>query len=163
MIKAKSGHSRRQLAVVNKCGRIFFYEKKFLKIFFTKKVLENALDHFCRHSRSRLRPGVDAIKLFLSVIYEFSLQASVFVPGKIFQPSLTNTSLLQKSRNLGTKKFYNIGPRCRFFLSLTLRTNKPYSLSMARLFSLVECFQVRSGAFQGHELAFCQVTKKKVV
>jgi hypothetical protein len=30
--------------------------------------------------------------------------------GKLFQSSLTNTNLLQKSINHGRKKFYNIGP-----------------------------------------------------
>jgi hypothetical protein len=32
-------------------------------------------------------PGPNAIKVFTSVIYEFSLKL-VFVPGKLFQPSL---------------------------------------------------------------------------
>ncbi len=34
------------------------------------------------------RAGANFIKLFLSVIYGFSLYAKVFVPGKLFQPSL---------------------------------------------------------------------------
>jgi hypothetical protein len=32
--------------------------------------------------------GANVIKLFSSVIYDYSLQARVFVPGKPFQPSL---------------------------------------------------------------------------
>ncbi len=33
-------------------------------------------------------PAANPIKLFAAVIYEFSLQARVFVLGKAFQPSL---------------------------------------------------------------------------
>ncbi len=35
-------------------------------------------------------PGGNPIKLFTDVIHGFSLQASVFVPGKPFQPILIN-------------------------------------------------------------------------
>ncbi len=33
-------------------------------------------------------PGANPMTLFTPVIYRFSLQARVFVPGKTFQPSL---------------------------------------------------------------------------
>ena len=37
----------------------------------------------------RLPPaGANVIKLFTAVIYKFSYSVRVFVPGKIFQPSL---------------------------------------------------------------------------
>ncbi len=36
-------------------------------------------------------PGANVIKLFMGVIYGFSKKARVFVPGKLFKPSLTNT------------------------------------------------------------------------
>jgi hypothetical protein len=32
--------------------------------------------------------AINVIKLFATVIYEFSLSARVFVPGELFQPSL---------------------------------------------------------------------------
>ncbi len=35
----------------------------------------------------------------------------MFVPAKLFQPSLTNTSLVQKFINYGLKQFHYIGPR----------------------------------------------------
>jgi hypothetical protein len=35
----------------------------------------------------------------------------VFVPGKLFQPSLTDTRFVQKSLNHGQKMFYNSGPQ----------------------------------------------------
>ena len=35
----------------------------------------------------------------------------MFIPSKVFQPSLTNTSLVQKFINYRHKKFYNIGPK----------------------------------------------------
>jgi len=38
-----------------------------------------------------LPPGANVIKLFLSVIYGFSYLARVFVIGKLFWSSLTNT------------------------------------------------------------------------
>jgi hypothetical protein len=34
----------------------------------------------------------------------------VLVPGKLFQPILTNTTLVGKLVKYGQKKFYNIGP-----------------------------------------------------
>ncbi len=58
----------------------------------------------------RLTPGPNVIKLSLPVIYGCSYLARVFVPGKLFQPSLTNTNFLQKFVNYGRKKLYNIGP-----------------------------------------------------
>jgi hypothetical protein len=39
----------------------------------------------------KLTPGVNVIKLFLSLICGFSLQARVFIPGKPLQPILTYT------------------------------------------------------------------------
>jgi hypothetical protein len=36
-------------------------------------------------------PGVNVIKLFCPRFAEFFYKARVFVPGKLFQPSLTNT------------------------------------------------------------------------
>ncbi len=42
----------------------------------------------CRHRPRNQRSGVDLIKLFTDVIYAFSLQARVFLPGKPFQSSL---------------------------------------------------------------------------
>jgi hypothetical protein len=42
-----------------------------------------------KFKKSRLTPsGGNSIKLFTTVIYGFSKQARVFVPGKPFQPSL---------------------------------------------------------------------------
>jgi hypothetical protein len=36
----------------------------------------------------KLTPGAHVIKLFTAVIYEFSLYARVFAPGKPFEPCL---------------------------------------------------------------------------
>ncbi len=56
-------------------------------------------------------PSVNVIKHFVAAIYKFLQKARVFVPGKLFQLSLTNTLTdYKKIRKLQTKKFYNNGP-----------------------------------------------------
>ncbi len=50
-------------------------------------------------------------KLLKSVIYEF-FNKLVFVPGKLFKPSLTNTLAYYKNPLSMVKKFYNIDPWC---------------------------------------------------
>ncbi len=44
-------------------------------------------------------PGANVISLITAVIYEFSQQARVVVPGKLLRPSQPNTNLLRKLVN----------------------------------------------------------------
>ncbi len=54
---------------------------------------------------------------FLSVIYKFSYEARVFVPGKLFQQILTITlsTLVQKFVNYRQEKFHYIGPMAMYY------------------------------------------------
>jgi hypothetical protein len=57
-----------------------------------------------------MKPEANAIKLFLSVIYEFLNQARVFVITIVEKLSrLKDYRLIRKFMNYGQKRFYNIG------------------------------------------------------
>ncbi len=57
-------------------------------------------------------PGANFIKLFLSVIYEFSYKASVSWNSLEKLAKDKHSVLLQKFVEYNRKKFYNIGHRC---------------------------------------------------
>ncbi len=75
-------------------------------------------------------PGANVVNLSTSVIYLFCNKV-VFVFGKLFKPSLTNTvTSLRKFCNYRRKKFYGIGPRALeqkeyIFLRQPLKQNSP--------------------------------------
>ncbi len=57
-----------------------------------------------------IRSGVEVIKLFTAIIYEFFKKVECFSLVSFLQSSLTNTNLVRKSVNHGQKRFYNIDP-----------------------------------------------------
>jgi hypothetical protein len=62
-------------------------------------------------------PGPNAIKLFTTVIYEYSYEARVFVPGNLFQPNLVFV------RMDGAYPMKNLSGAILYGRLLTLQTN----------------------------------------
>ncbi len=77
--------------------------------------------------RRAFKTGVNPVKLFVAVIYRFSLKARVFVPGKPFKPS---QMFAGKARayplveHMKGKKFYRIGTRAQCYKTFSSMINK---------------------------------------
>ncbi len=65
----------------------------------------------------------------MSVIYEFSWKARVFVPERLYQPLLSNALALCKNLKLWKKKFYNFAPWCQCYKTFLVRNSLMIKIS----------------------------------
>ncbi len=70
-------------------GKAWAYPSEYPLSCLLKRDKHSGLRAFVNYGRKRFHnPGANDIKLYLSVIYQFSYYARVFVCNKLFQPSL---------------------------------------------------------------------------
>ncbi len=76
-------------------------------------------------------PSVNVIKTFcIHNLQSFEISQNV-CPRQDFLPSLTNTQLSMKIRELQTKKIYNIDPWCQYFKTLCIHNLQSFVISQS--------------------------------